>query len=85
MSRFKKLSHVIWHCEYHIVWTPKYRYKVLKGAVSREVRDSINGFASRLGCEIVELNIQVDHVHLLIRVPPKLSTVFVNIDVTSSC
>ena len=73
MSRFKKLSHVIWHCEYHIVWTPKYRYKVLKGAVSREVRDSINGFASRLGCEIVALNIQVDHVHLLIRVPPKLS------------
>ncbi len=29
MSRFKKLSHVLWHCQYHIVWIPKYRYKVL--------------------------------------------------------
>ncbi|HHD64343.1 MAG TPA: IS200/IS605 family transposase, partial [Desulfobulbaceae bacterium] len=25
MSRFKKLSHTLWHCQYHIVWTPKYR------------------------------------------------------------
>jgi len=28
MSRFKKLAHVVWHCQYHIVWVPKYRYKV---------------------------------------------------------
>ena len=31
MSRFKKLSHTIWHCQYHIVWVPKYRYRVLAG------------------------------------------------------
>ena len=73
MSRFKKLSHVIWHCEYHIVWTPKYRYRVLKGAIAREIRNCIRGFSSRLGCELVELNIQIDHVHLLIKVPPKIS------------
>ncbi|TXK92722.1 hypothetical protein BMR11_18190 [Methylococcaceae bacterium CS5] len=33
MSRFRKLSHVVWHCEYHIVWVPKYRYRVLKDRV----------------------------------------------------
>ncbi len=32
MSRFEKLTHVLWHCQYHIVWVPKYRYRVLKGA-----------------------------------------------------
>ena len=35
MSRFKKLSHVIWHCQYHIVWVPKYRYRVLSGEIGK--------------------------------------------------
>ena len=73
MSRFKKLSHVLWHCQYHIVWIPKYRYKVLRGKIGDEVRKTIIIQSERLGCEIVELNIQVDHVHLLIKVPPKIS------------
>ena len=73
MSRFKKLSHVIWHCQYHIVWVPKYRYKVLTGKIEREVRKTIVIQAERLGCNIVELNVQKDHVHLLIKVPPKVA------------
>ena len=72
MSRFQKLSHVIWHCQYHIVWVPKYRYKVLKGKIGEEVRKTIIVQSERLGCEIVELNVQVDHIHLLIKVPPKV-------------
>ncbi len=73
MSRFRKLSHVIWHCHYHIVWTPKYRYRVLKGAVGKEVYNCTQVFAGRLGCTVVELNVQSDHVHLLAMVPPKVS------------
>jgi putative transposase len=73
MSRFQKLSHLIWHCQYHIVWVPKYRYKVLKGKIGEEVRKTIIVQSERLGCEIVELNVHVDHVHLLIKVPPKVS------------
>ena len=73
MSRFKKLSHVIWHCEYHIVWVPKYRYRVLTGAVKREVEQCIRIYCSQLKCEIRELNVQADHVHLLVHVPPKQS------------
>ena len=69
MSRFKKLSHVIWHCQFHIVWVPKYRYKVLNGKVGEEVRKNIIIQSERLSCEIVELNVQNDHVHLLIKVP----------------
>ena len=73
MSRFKKLNHVVWHCQYHIIWVPKYRYRVLKGEVAHEVHNCIQMFCSQLGCEVVELNIQPDHVHLLTLVPPKIS------------
>ena len=73
MSRFSKLSHVLWHCQYHIVWVPKYRYRILTGTVGFEVKKTIRVFTERLGCEIVELNVQADHVHLLVKVPPKIS------------
>ncbi len=63
MSRFRKLSHVVWHCQYHIVWVPKYRYRVLKDRVGFEISKTIRVFAESLGCEIVELNVQEDHVH----------------------
>lgn len=73
MSRFKKQSHSIWHCQYHIIWTPKYRFRILTGEVGREVDKCIRMFAAQQKCEIVELNVVADHVHLLIKVPPKLA------------
>ena len=73
MSRFKKLSHVIWHCQFHIVWVPKYRYRVLNGKIGEEVHKNIIIQSERLNCEIVELSVQDDHVHLLIKVPPKIA------------
>ncbi|MFP4397913.1 MAG: IS200/IS605 family transposase [Desulfonatronovibrio sp.] len=73
MSRFKKLSHAIWHCTYHIVWTPKYRYRILKGEIKDEVEYCIRMFSSQKGCIIEELNIQIDHVHLMIMVPLEIS------------
>ena len=73
MSRFRKLSQTIWHCKYHIVWVPKYRFRILTGKVSAEVERCIRAFCEQQGCEVVELNVQVDHVHLLVMVPPKLS------------
>ena len=73
MSRFRKLSHAIWPCQYHIVWVPKYRYRVLTGRVAEEVSRCIRAFSERQKAEVVELNIQVDHVHLLVLVPPKVA------------
>jgi len=73
MSRFSKLTHVLWHCQYHIVWVPKYRYRVLTGKVGFEASKTIRVYAERLGCEVVEINVQPDHVHLLVKVPPKIS------------
>lgn len=73
MSRFEKLSHVLWHCQYHIIWVPKYRYRVLKGAIGHFVQAQIVAEVERSGGKTVELNVQEDHVHLLAKVPPKLS------------
>ena len=73
MSRFMKLSQTLWHCQYHIVWAPKYRYRVLDGAIGTEVTSCIRAFSEQQDVEIVELNVQIDHVHLLVMVPPKVS------------
>ena len=73
MSRFEKLSQSIWHCHYHIVWVPKYRYRVLTGAVAAEVNRCIRSFSDRKDCKIVEVNVQIDHVHLLVMIPPKIA------------
>ena len=72
MSRFRKLSQTIWHCQYHILWTPKYRYRVIAGQIAHEVNNCIRAFSEQKNCEIIELNVRIDHVHLLAMVPPKI-------------
>ena len=73
MSKYKKLSHVIYKCDYHIVWVPKYRFRILKGVVKELVTADIRVLCERKSCEVLELNIQDDHVHLVVSVPPRLS------------
>ncbi len=73
MSRFRRLSHALWHCQYHILWTPKYRLRVLTDQVANEVNRCIRTFSEQKGCEVIELSIQIDHVHLIVMVPPKVS------------
>jgi putative transposase len=73
MSRFKKLAQTIWHCQYHIVWVPKYRFRILEGKIAIEVNNCIRAFSEQQQSEIVELTIHIDHVHLLVMVPPKVS------------
>jgi putative transposase len=73
MSRFKRLAHSIWYCNYHIVWVPKYRFRILNGKVKAEVIDVIKNFSEHLKCRVEELNVQEDHVHLLVMIPPNVS------------
>ena len=73
MSKFKKLSHVIYYHVYHIVWTPKYRYRVLTGEVSEFLGNSIGSLCERKRVEIKEMKIMQDHVHIVVSLEPKLS------------
>ena len=72
-SKYKKLSHVVYKCDYHIVWTPKYRFRVLFGEVKVLVETDMRMLCEWKGVEIIEMNVQMDHVHLVCSVPPKVS------------
>lgn len=70
--RLKKLAHSLYECKYHIVFCPKYRYKILKGEVSEYVKHQIYRLCNqKAGVEVVEINVQADHVHLILSIPPK--------------
>ena len=58
---------------YHIVWLPKYRKKVLEGNVKSRLGELLRECAEINAWEIQELNIQIDHVHLVIQLPPSIS------------
>lgn len=73
MSKYKKLGHVVYKCDYHIVWVPKYRFRILKGAVKELVEHDIRMLCQWKSCEVAELNVQEDHIHLLVSVPAKVS------------
>ena len=69
----KSLSHTKWKCQYHIVFIPKYRKKQLYGRLREDVRDVIKTLCQYKGVEIVEGAVCVDHVHLCVCIPPKMS------------
>ena len=73
MSRFRKLSHSIWECKYHVVWCPKYRYRVMEHKVRYYVRDVLREHCRRHKIEILEGNVQPDHIHMVLSIPPSYS------------
>ena len=73
MKDFKRLAHAVWQCKYHIVWCPTYRFKILKGKVGESIRDIIKQLCEWKKVEILEGNVQADHIHLVLSFPPKYS------------
>ena len=73
MKQFKRLAHAVWQCKYHVVWCPKYRYRILRGELGKTVRDIIRQLCEWKKIEILEGNIQIDHIHLVLEIPPKYS------------
>ena len=71
MKQLQRLSHTVWECKYHIVWIPKYRKKVLYGKIREELVGVFHELANRRGCKILEGHLCVDHVHMLLSIPPK--------------
>jgi len=72
-SKYRKLSHVVYKCDYHIVWTPKYRFRVLFGEVKSLVENDIRMLCEWKSVDIMEMNVQRDHIHLVCSIPPKVS------------
>jgi putative transposase len=69
----KKTSHAVYEAKYHLVWCPKYRKKILVGAVQKRVEELFQEIASQFDFEIEEMGIAEDHVHILLSFPPSYS------------
>ena len=67
------LSHTKWRCQYHIVFAPKYRRKMIYGKYRAEIGKMIRMICERNEVEIIEANACTDHIHLLVSIPPKIS------------
>ena len=67
------LSHTKWNCIYHIVFIPKYRRKVLYGQVRQDIREIIRKLCEYKRIEVVAGSVSIDHVHLCLKIPPKMS------------
>ncbi len=69
MQYYKKLSHTVYDCTYHIVWVTKYRYNILVGDIGRRVKDLIQEICKNNGVEILRGKIASNHVHIYVSVP----------------
>lgn len=67
------LAHTKWMCKYHIVFTPKYRRKVIYNQYKESIRDILKQLCDYKGVEIIEGHVMPDHVHMLLSIPPKYS------------
>ena len=72
-DRYRKTSHVIYECKYHICWLPKYRYPILTGRVALRVRELIREICGANEVEIIAGSVSSDHVHIYVSIPPSLS------------
>ena len=67
------LSHTKWLCKYRIVFTPKYRRKVIYGQIRKDVGEILRRLCEYKGIEVIEGHLMPDHVHMLVSIPPKYS------------
>ena len=66
-----KISHTSWNCKYHVVFAPKYRRKAFYGSRRLEIGAILRKLCNWKGINIIEAEVCVDHVHMLIEIPPK--------------
>ena len=69
----ESLAHTKWNCNYHIVFAPKYRRQVIYGKLKKDIGKILRDLCARKGVEIIEAELCNDHVHMLVKIPPKMS------------
>jgi putative transposase len=72
-NKANSLSHTKWLCKYHIVFTPKYRRKVIYKQIRKDLGKILRRLCNYKGVEIIEGHLMPDHVHMLVSIPPKWS------------
>lgn len=77
MDDVENLSHTKWECKYHVVFIPKYRRKVLFGNLREHLGPMFRRLAEQKDCQVEEGYLMVDHVHMMMSIPPKLAVSYV--------
>ena len=67
------LSHTKWNCKYHIVFIPKYRRKAIYGKLRADIGQILRQLCDYKNVEIIEAHAMPDHIHMLLKIPPKIS------------
>ena len=70
-TEYKSNHNIIYSCKYHIIWCPKYRRKVLVGDVEKHLKEIINEVAFEFNVEIIEMETDKDHIHILCEIDPQ--------------
>ena len=73
MGKYRRLTHAVYKCDYHIVFTPKYRFRILTGEIAAAMEQDLRQVCNWKEVEIDEMSVQVDHVHMVVSIPPRLS------------
>lgn len=73
MTDVNSLAHTSWNCKYHVVFAPKYRRKVFFGEKRREIGSILRTLCDWKGIKIIEAEVCLDHIHMLIEIPPKIA------------
>lgn len=72
-TKAHSLAHTKWLCKYHIVFTPKYRRKIIFAQLRESIKEILQCLCKYKGVEILEGHLMPDHVHMLVSIPPKIS------------
>ena len=67
------LSHTKWECKYHIVFAPKFRRKEIYGKLKADIGQILRQLCKQKEVEVIEAHACIDHIHMLVSIPPKLS------------
>lgn len=71
-KQYHKTNHLIYSCQYHVIFCPKYRRRVLVGQIENRLRELIKQKEEQYQYKIIEMEVMSDHVHMLIDVNPKI-------------
>ena len=72
-TKAQSLAHTKWLCKYHIVFTPKYRRKIIFAQLRDSIKEILQSLCKYKGVEILEGHLMPDHIHMLVSIPPKIS------------
>ena len=71
-KKYKSSNHLVYSCQYHVIFCPKYRRKVLTDGIDERLKELITEKQEEYGYEVLDMEVMPDHVHLLLDVDPKI-------------